>query len=239
MKHGFFITGTDTGVGKTFVSCALLHAFAQQGLRTVGMKPVAAGCRDKGAGLLSEDAEHLVLAGNVAATPEEITTYAFEPALAPHLAARQAGVEIEFAPIQATLGNLQSRADVVVVEGVGGFRVPLNERQDSTDLAVALALPVILVVGMRLGCLNHALLTTEAIAARGLPLSGWVANCIDPDMGMVEDNIAALEARLDEPCIVTLPFLAGCDYRSAAAAFEQNFYLVAQRLFQDDRFSIE
>jgi len=225
MKRGFFITGTDTGVGKTFVSCTLLHAYTQQGLRAVGMKPVAAGCRIVGTGLLSEDAEHLLLAGNVAATPQEITTYAFGPALAPHLAARQAGVELEFAPILSMFNSLQSRADMVVVEGVGGFRVPLNARQDSADLAVELALPVILVVGMRLGCLNHALLTSEAIAARGLHLAGWVANCIDPAMEAVEDNIAALETRLGAPRIGTLPFTQEGDYQAAVTMMNQDFLL--------------
>lgn len=208
--------GTDTGVGKTHVSCALLHAFAQQGLRAVGMKPVAAGCLVHQGGLLSEDVAALLAAGNVDATPGEINPYAFAPPLAPHIAAQMAGIDIEFSPILAAFEALQSRVDVVVVEGVGGFRVPLNAHQDTADLALALKLPMILVVGMRLGCLNHALLTAEAIAARGLHLAGWVANRIDGGIVAFEENVAALEVRLSAPCIAVMPFSKTGDYRVAA-----------------------
>lgn len=220
MKQAFFVTGTDTGVGKTFVSCALLHAFARQGLHAVGMKPVAAGCQVQNGGLLSEDVAALLAAGNVNATPNEINPYALAPALAPHIAARMAGLDIEFPPILAAFDALQSSADVVVVEGVGGFRVPLNARQDTADLAVALGLPVILVVGMRLGCLNHALLSAEAIAACGLHLAGWVANGIDGGMAAFEENVAALEARLAAPCIGVIPFSNTADYKIAGLALD-------------------
>jgi dethiobiotin synthetase len=206
MNRGYFVTGTDTGVGKTLVSCALLHHFASRGLRAVGMKPVAAGCRRENGQLLSEDVAQLLAAGNVDVPATAINPYAFEPPLAPHIAARQAGVEIEFAPMLKTFANLQTQADVVVVEGVGGFRVPLNNHQDTADLAVALQLPVILVVGMRLGCLNHALLTSEAIAHAGLSLAGWVANQVDADMAAADANVSTLSARLSAPCLATVPY---------------------------------
>ncbi len=172
------MTGTDTGVGKTLISCALLHGFAAQGKRVVGMKPVAAGCDDEGR---NEDVVQLRSAGNVTAGYGQINPYCFVPAIAPHLAAQRAGVIIRFSRIAVSYQELAGKADVVIVEGAGGFLVPLNEQQDSADLVLELGLPVVLVVGMRLGCLNHALLTVEAIAARGLVLAGWVANVLDGD----------------------------------------------------------
>ena len=174
----YLITGTDTGVGKTLISCALLHGFAAQGKRVVGMKPVAAGCADDSQ---HEDVRQLRAASNVLASGGQINPYCFAQAVAPHLAARFVGIRINFARIVESFSELNAQADVVIVEGVGGFRVPLNDEQDSADLAVQLGLPVILVVGMRLGCLNHALLTAEAIAARGLTLAGWVANVPEED----------------------------------------------------------
>lgn len=208
MKRGYFITGTDTGVGKTFVSCALLKAFAQQGLRAVGMKPVAAGCRVENGQLVSEDVEQLLEAGNVDVSCSDINPYAFEPPLAPHIAARQAGIEIALEPVLEKYARLQTMADVVIVEGVGGFRVPLNDRQDTADLAVALQLPVILVVGMRLGCLNHALLTAEAIVRSGLPLAGWIANEVAPGMAAIKENIVTLEMRMPAARLATIRFLS-------------------------------
>jgi dethiobiotin synthetase len=202
-----FVIGTDTSVGKTLVSCALLQAFAAQNMRVAGMKPVASGCRREGRMLVSEDAEMLLAAGNVPVSIKQINPYAFEPALAPHLAAAMAGTEITLPPILAAFEKLQVQVDLVVVEGVGGFRVPLNDREDTADLARALCLPVVLVVGMRLGCLNHALLTVEAIQQRGLELAGWVANCIDPEMVALKDNLAALNTRLPTACLGVIPYL--------------------------------
>lgn len=196
-----FVTGTDTGVGKTLVSCALLQAFAARGLRVAGMKPVAAGCKMEGKSLVSEDAEMLLAAGNTLTPLEQVNPYAFQPPLAPHIAAAMAGTEIALPPIIAAFEKLQAQADLVVVEGVGGFRVPLNDREDTADLAQLLGLPVVLVVGMRLGCLNHALLTAEAILQRGLTLEGWVANCINPQMAAFEDNLDALKIRLPAACL--------------------------------------
>lgn len=205
MKHAYFVTGTDTGVGKTLVSSALLRAFAARGYSTVGMKPVAAGCEPGNDGLCCGDVENLIAAANCAASRELVNPYAFEPPIAPHIAAAQAGVEIDIGTIVGAFGKLRERADVVIVEGVGGFRVPLNAGQDTADLALALGLPVILVVGMRLGCLNHALLTAEAIRARGLELAGWVANSIDAAMAFFPENRDTLQTRLRCPMLADLP----------------------------------
>ena len=203
--QGFFITGTDTGVGKTLIACALLHACAARGLRAAGMKPVASGARRVRGALCNEDVESLTAASNVAASRAHVNPYCFEPPIAPHIAARLAGARIELSAIERAYRSLAVAADIVVVEGVGGFRVPLNERADTGDLAARLELPVVLVVGMRLGCLNHALLTTEAIAARGLKLAGWVANHLEPDMAHALENVETLMQRLDAPCIGHIP----------------------------------
>jgi dethiobiotin synthetase len=228
----YFITGTDTGVGKTLVSCALLHGFAAQGMSVVGMKPVAAGgaLRSNGepAGALlagaagsadggqHEDVTQLRAASNVLASGGQINPYCFVQAIAPHLAAQVVGVRINFARIVESFSELSAQADVVIVEGVGGFRVPLNDEQDSADLAEQLGLPVILVVGMRLGCLNHALLTAEAIVARRLTLAGWVANVPDGHMAMLDENIAALRQRIGAPLLGIVPHLEQPDAREAA-----------------------
>lgn len=210
----YFITGTDTGVGKTLVSCALLHGFAAQGKSVVGMKPVAAGRAD---GCQHEDVRQLRAASNVLASGGQINPYCFVQAVAPHLAARFIGIRINFARIVESFSELNAQADVVIVEGVGGFRVPLNDEQDSADLAEQLGLPVILVVGMRLGCLNHALLTVDAIAARGLTLAGWVANVPEAGMAMLNENIAALEQRIHAPLLGIVPHLEQLDAREAAS----------------------
>lgn len=212
MTQGFFITGTDTGVGKTRVSCALLHAFAARGQTVVGMKPVAAGCENgKWA-----DVEALIAASNVAAPREWVNPYALLPPIAPHIAARQAGIEIDITVIRQACLELQNLAEVVIVEGVGGFLAPLSTRHNGADMAKALGLPVILVVGIRLGCLNHALLTAQAIQAAGLTLAGWVANRIDPHLLVVEENVRALEQRLDCPLLGVLPFEQGGDAKELA-----------------------
>lgn len=210
----YFVTGTDTGVGKTLISCALLHAFAAQNLRVVGMKPVAAGCDDNDQ---NEDAKQLRAASNILASYGQINPYNFFHPTAPHIAARNAGVSIDFARILTSFRELTSQADVVIVEGIGGFKVPLNEKQDSAELAQQFKLPVILVVGMRLGCMNHALLTADAIAAYGLRLAGWVANILDADMHALRDHIAALEQRMDAPLLGVVDYQASPDARVAAA----------------------
>jgi len=202
MGQGFFVTGTDTGVGKTLVACALLHGFAAAGKSAVGMKPVAAGSEKGRWG----DVEALRDASTVRAETGLLNPYAFEPAIAPHVAAELAGIEIETEIIARAYEELARRAQVVVVEGVGGVMVPLNARQTSADLAVRLGLPMVLVVGMRLGCLNHALLTRREIAACGLRCAGWVANCLFPEMPQLDANIRALRTRLACPLLGVVPF---------------------------------
>jgi dethiobiotin synthetase len=195
---GLFVTGTDTGVGKTRVAVALIHALRARGLRVAAMKPVSAG---NAPGELNEDVVALLQAANVTADLRDLNPYAFEPAIAPHIAAQQAGGRIDLDVIVESYGRLAAAADVVVVEGAGGWRVPLNEHEDLADLAQRLRLPVVLVVGLRLGCLNHALLTAESIAHRKLPWGGWVGNAIDPDMASQSENVASLRARLPGPCL--------------------------------------
>ena len=209
----YFVTGTDTGVGKTFVSCALLRRFAQAGYSTIGMKPVAAGLDGNG---LNDDVEALCAASSIKAAIDLVNPYAFRQPVAPHLAAAEEGRDIRFAPIHHALGELCKQADIVIVEGVGGFRVPLGPEGDSADLAQTLGLPIILVVGMRLGCINHTLLTVEAIQARGLKLSGWIANCIDPGMLKLEENIVTLSEWINAPMLGTLEFRSSFDEAGAA-----------------------
>mgnify|MGYP000930950565 CR=1 FL=1 len=196
--NAWFITGTDTEIGKTFLACALLHAFRSRGLRALAMKPIAAGVDADG---LNEDVERLLAASSWQAPRALVNPYCFQPAIAPHIAAAEAGVEIELPPIVDAFRQLQAMADVILVEGVGGFRVPLGSRHDTVDLASLLDLPIILVVGMRLGCINHALLTAQAIAARGLTLAGWVANRIDPTLSRFDENLATLETHLPAPLL--------------------------------------
>ena len=205
-SHGLFVTGTDTGVGKTRIATALLRAFASRGLRAVGMKPVAAGCKRVDGALVNEDVTALMAASTVAAPVELINPYRFQSAIAPHLAAELAGETISLQRIGDAYVALAARADRVVVEGAGGFLVPLNEREDFGDLARLLELPVVLVVGMRLGCLNHALLTAEAVQRRGLRFAGWVANRLDATTPAVERNVQTLCKRLDAPLLGIVPF---------------------------------
>jgi dethiobiotin synthetase len=203
----FFVTGTDTGVGKTHASVALLHAFAAQGRSTLGLKPVAAGCEVTPDGLRNEDALALQAAATVQLPYAQVNPVALAAAIAPHIAAAQEKRRIGVAQLAGLLrgAQMQARADVTLVEGAGGWRVPLNERETLADLAREMAVPVLLVVGMRLGCLNHALLTAEAIRRDGLVLAGWVANCIDADMPVREENITTLRAALGAPLLGVLP----------------------------------
>ena len=204
MTVGYFITGTDTEVGKTLISCALLLHLRQTHPRAVGMKPVAAGTTPEGD---NEDAMALRAAGSIRVARELDNPYCLPLPMSPHLAARAAGQRIEVDVLVERYRQLAAQADAVVVEGAGGFHVPLNESQTGADLAQALQLPVVLVVGLRLGCLNHALLTAEAIRARGLTLAGWVANRIDPEMQAQEDNIAYLREHLKAPLWADVPRL--------------------------------
>ncbi|MCC6916302.1 dethiobiotin synthase [Nitrosomonas sp.] len=222
MAIGFFVTGTDTGIGKTVVSCALLHAFAAQGHTVIGMKPVAAG-RENG---VWQDVENLKAASNISMPQSLINPYAFVEPVAPHIAAQQTGITIDPEVIRQACEQLQAAAEVTIVEGVGGFRVPLSLagipdcRYDTGDLASVLGLPVILAVGMRLGCLNHALLTARAIESTGLKLAGWVANVIDPAMLQLEINLQTLAEWLDCPLLGVLPFQEQLDVRQLAGLID-------------------
>lgn len=202
MTAAYFVTGTDTEIGKTFITCALLHRAQRDGWPAAGLKPVAAGTDARGR---NEDVEQIRAASAVALPDAILNPYCFAAPVAPHIAAAESGRKIEFAVIRDAVAAARSRADLVIVEGVGGFRVPLGSDGDSADLARALALPVILVVGMRLGCISHALLSVEAIRARGLTLTGWVANRIDPAMARFEENLAALKAGIDAPLLGCVP----------------------------------
>jgi len=213
----YFVTGTDTEIGKTLISSALLHALSLRGVRTAGMKPVAAGAELRDGVWHNDDADMLAAASSECLPPALTTPYLLRQATAPHIAAAQEGVAIEPAHILACYTQIAALADAVVVEGVGGFRVPLTERFDTADLAQQLALPVVLVVGLRLGCISHALLTAEAIAARGLRLAGWVANLVDAELPNAAQNVEALAARLPAPLLGQVPRLPLASAAAAAA----------------------
>ena len=215
-RFACFVTGTDTEIGKTLVSAAILHKLVESGQRACGMKPVAAGAALRDGELHNDDADMLIAAGNVH-LPQNITTpFMLREPAAPHIAAALEGVTIEAVPILAAYTEILAASDSVVVEGVGGFRVPFNDTFDSADLAAQLNLPVILVVGMRLGCISHALLTVEAIVARGLVLAGWVANTADPDMRFFDENVEALAARIPAPLLGVVPRLEQATAANAA-----------------------
>lgn len=217
MSHGLFITGTDTGVGKTLVAAALIERFVKSGIPTIGMKPIAAGAKLVGGCLMNDDVEQLIAASNTEAPLMHINPYVFEPAIAPHIAAKQAGIDISMNQIMAAFHALSEQAEIVIVEGAGGFLVPINDTEDMSDLASALALPVVLVVGMRLGCLNHALLTIASIKAKGLQLVGWVANSTDePAMASFDENLLSLKQRIAAPCLGVIPWVDGMNYQKAA-----------------------
>ncbi|MDP2101040.1 MAG: dethiobiotin synthase [Methylotenera sp.] len=202
MTQSYFVIGTDTNVGKTYVASRLVQYFAQSGLKAIGMKPIASGCEVGAQGeLQNEDVIALSNASNVVAAKKLINPYQFAPAIAPHIAAEQAAVVISLDAIVNAYQQLTTLAEVVIVEGAGGFFVPLNQTQTLADLAVQINIPIILVVGIRLGCINHALLTVEAINARGLTLAGWVANEIDPNSCMFAENLTSLQQRIAAPCL--------------------------------------
>jgi len=216
MGYGLFITGTDTGVGKSLVACALVEKFKPRNLKVAGMKPVASGSIMTHAGLRNDDALALQAAANIEADYAIINPYCFAPAIAPHLAASDAGVVISIEHLKACYQHLAADADVVIVEGAGGWKVPL-ETGYLSDFPELLGLDVILVVGMRLGCLNHALLTAQAIESAGkCRLVGWVANVIDPQFSPLPANVEFLSARLRVPCLGEIPHLRAPNSKSAA-----------------------
>ena len=219
MSAAYFVVGTDTGIGKTHATCALLHALARRHARVCGMKPIAAGGVQTAHGLSNEDSIAHRAASTVRVPPALDNPILLPEPLSPHLAAARAGTAISFKTVLDAVGQLRARTDALVVEGAGGFLVPLSETQTGADLAVALGLPLVLVVGMRLGCLNHALLTAEAIRARGLTLAGWIANRVDPGFLCPDENLAYLRSHLGAPLWADLPFSAHPDPRADADRF--------------------
>ncbi|UUY09814.1 dethiobiotin synthase [Pseudomonas sp. J452] len=218
MKQAYFVTGTDTEVGKTTIAAGLLHAARLAGLSTAAAKPVASGCERTSDGLRNSDALALLGECTLPLSYAQVNPLAFAPAIAPHLAAREAGVALTLealtVPVQQVLAQ---GADFTLVEGAGGWRVPLAGQASLSDLPIALGLPVILVVGVRLGCINHALLTAEAIARDGLTLAGWVANIVEPQTARLEENLATLAERLPAPCLGQVPRLAQASPAAVAA----------------------
>jgi len=211
VSDAYFVTGTDTDAGKTVFSAALMRLFASQGRRVAGLKPVASGVECVDGLSRNLDVVRLSRAANVRLPPERINRYHFEPAIAPHIAADRQGVALNLAAISEDVSYAMDKVDVVVVEGVGGWLVPLDQRNTIESLAMLLNLPVILVVGMRLGCLNHALLTAQAIERSGVPFLGWVSNHVCPDFSSKEENIAALESRIAAPRLYDLPYSGNLD----------------------------
>lgn len=208
MSRGFFVTGTDTGVGKTWVSCALVSVLRKLGRRCAAMKPVASGCHTAAEGLRNDDALSLRAHSGLESPYELVNPYALPAATAPHLAARAVGERIDISSIVRSYERLSAGAELTVVEGVGGWLVPLNSSEYVSDLARQLGLTVILVVGVRLGCLNHALLSSRAILADEVPFGGWIANCITPSDSFTADMIATLAERIPVPCCGVIPYLA-------------------------------
>ena len=217
-KKAFFITGTDTNVGKTLIAAGLLVAAKNNGLTTAALKPLAAGCEQTPEGLRNSDALLLQSVITQQLYYEQINPLALQAAIAPHIAAQQEKRSISSERLAGFCRGVLGSADFTLVEGAGGWRVPINPQETLADLAKSLRLPVILVVGMRLGCLNHALLTFEAIVRDGLPVAGWVANCIDADMPALAENIESLRLRLPVPCLGVVPHLEEAGFDSAMCA---------------------
>jgi dethiobiotin synthetase len=210
MTHSYFIAGTDTGIGKTVVACALLQVANNSGYQTIGVKPVAAGCEQIDGQWCNEDALLLQQYASVELAYGEVNPVALTDAIAPHIAAENQRVSIGVSDLAMHCEKIAAKKpDLLVIEGAGGWRVPLNERETLADLVIALQVPVILVVGMRLGCLNHAMLTVEAIKADGLVLAGWVANRVDPQMPCCQENVDTLKRLIGAPCLGELPYIAG------------------------------
>ncbi len=222
MAQAFFITGTDTDAGKTSVAAGLLCAAKQQGCSTLAMKPVASGCDMSAEGLRNSDALALIAQSTVPLPYTQINPYAFAPAIAPHIAAQEAGVELSVAGLyRAAQVILQEQADFILIEGAGGWRVPISATEFLSDFAIALQLPVILVVGVKLGCINHALLTAQAIINDGLELAGWVANVVDPSCARLAENLATLQQLMPAPCLAEVPHLTSASAEHVAEYVKQ------------------
>ena len=206
MAKGVFITGTDTGIGKTYVTLSLMEAFKEQGYKVAGMKPIASGAARKHEQLKNEDAESILQCCSESTAYELINPAVYELPVSPHIAARQTGHEINLSEIENSYKQLASKNEVVIVEGVGGWRVPISEEQNMVDLVRLLGLPVIMVVGLKLGCLNHAILTAETIKTDGLNMVGWISNRVEEDYIFPEESLKTLKNTLESPCLGDLPF---------------------------------
>ncbi|CAH9019370.1 dethiobiotin synthase [Candidatus Nitrosacidococcus sp. I8] len=207
MAKGFFVTGTDTGIGKTWISVGLITYFKQQGFQVAGMKPVASGCISTPLGICNEDALLLRDHSSISLTYPQVNPHNLSLPIAPHLAAQHQNTQIDLKIIQNHFDDIVIKSDVIIIEGVGGWMVPINQKQTMVEVAQLFKLPIILVVGMRLGCLNHALLTSESILKSGLPLAGWIANQVQPQMDWVEENIHSLREHLSAPLLGIIPYL--------------------------------
>ncbi|MBT8121464.1 MAG: dethiobiotin synthase [Gammaproteobacteria bacterium] len=219
--RGLFVTGTDTGVGKTVISLGLMQALQDRGLSVAALKPVASGCERTPHGLRNDDALQLQQQASIPLAYEQVNPYAFEPPIAPHLAAEQAGQTVEINKIYEIYQYIASSVDVVIVEGVGGWQVPLNSRETVADLAHGLGLDICLVVGLRLGCINHALLSAQAIDHRGCTLAGWVANALPPTMDALDENINTLKQKLSSPLLGVVPVFNNFSVKSVAHCLQQ------------------
>ena len=205
--NGFFITGTDTSCGKTEITLGLMQLLQNQGQIVIGMKPIASGAMPTADGLRNEDALKIQAQGSIQVPYSELNPYIYEAPIAPHLAATQAGEEIDLNVISTCYMSLLAQADCIIVEGVGGWRVPFNRQQSAADFACMLKIPVILVVGLKLGCINHALLSVESILASGVKLAGWIANEVEPEMQAIDENIATLQMAISAPCLGVVPYI--------------------------------
>jgi len=217
MTAKYFITGTDTDVGKTFIASAMLAAAKADGYSTLGMKPIAAGCEDSPDGLRNEDALKLIEQSTVSLPYQQVNPVALKPAIAPHIALQEASKKASINQLAGFCrGVLMKNADLTLIEGAGGWRVPLDRQHTLADLAKELQLPVILVVGLRLGCINHAVLSAEAIQRDGLPIAGWVGNTVGSEMPRLQENIGTLHDLLPAPCIGIVPFIKNADTLEAS-----------------------
>ena len=207
-SNGFFVTGTDTEVGKTLVSGALILKLREQGINTIGFKPVVAGTYQDAAGkTLNEDMETLRIASNLSSNELSLCPYVLDQPAAPHLVAARQSLKLEIGVMAEAFQNIQNQADCVVVEGAGGLLIPLNDQDDLSDFAKKIHLPIILVVGMKLGCINHALLTYEAIKARNLTIAGWIGNALSTEMPLLQENLQTLKTRIAAPFLGLVPML--------------------------------
>ena len=209
--HKFFITGTDTNIGKTAITCTLIAKYIKEGFRVGGMKPVAAGCLLENGYMISEDVKRIIEVSNVDLNINEINPYSFEQPIAPHISFKKNKEEIDIHLIKKCLRSFENQTDYLFIEGVGGYAVPLTETFTTADLLEKLNIPVILVVGMKLGCINHALLTVESILNKKQKLSGWIANQIDEHMQAYEENVSFLKEKIKAPCLGAVPYFRDFD----------------------------